>query len=330
MKRLPHGIKIFHDTHYLAIKKQWKAPFDYQAKAAGKKVRIEMTLALAELYQLRGAMVTLVADVGEYFNAACLIHDDIADEDEVRRGAPAVWVKYGLATALISGMYGYIEGLKLLARSGNLEVVRIGLESLEQMHVGQALDVQLNAGSRLPTLQEYRLTSETNTGCLFLLILNIFQVLKPAPNDMYLALRSTLLSLSVHYRFVNDYCDINHIPLFEKKGFAPDLDSGPKSYVMMVAGEVLDKRKRTTEEKRAIIHAYGQSGVFDEVIVHIDRAFKEVMDGFSEVEKSLKQHNHAGHAFGGNLTRLKALLQKLEFKQDVKDNFYLSMQNEAG
>jgi geranylgeranyl diphosphate synthase type I len=329
MELLLNNVDSSLHADYEQIKERWKLPFEYQEAQQGKNVRIELTSALAELYGIHGDIVDTVCDVAQKFNAACLMHDDIIDGDTVRRGAPAVWVKYGVAAALISGMYGYLDGLKLLARSGNVDLVKIGLRSLEDMHVGQCLDAQINAGNKLPTMTEYKLISETNTGCLFLLILNIFQALAPAPQPVYQSLKSMLLKLSVHYRFVNDYCDMNHIPWFEKKGFAPDLDGGPKSWLMMLSGKLLDRRVRTDDEKREIIRAYGEQGIFAEAMKEIDIAFEYVMRDMEKVEQQIQRQQwhpeEDGNFVDGKSARLKKLMQRLDFKQRPEDNYYSTL-----
>lgn len=325
MKQLPESTESFASQLYSETRTAWKRPFDYQENQPGKKVRIEMTEALAELYGVSGDIVAIVWTVAENFNDSCLMHDDIIDEDEVRRGAPAAWVKYGIPVALISGMYGYLAGLQALAGTRNVDLVRVGLESLERMHIGQCLDVKINSGKRLPTREEYRLISEANTGCLFLLILDAFQVLKPLPMAVYQPLRSLLLTLSLYYRFQNDYCDMNHIPWFEKKGFAPDLDSGPKSYLMLLAGKTLAKRIRSDEEKREIIRAYGQQGVFDQALQEMDDTFKKMLSDMDEVDNQIARYQAAQGETLGQARRFKALLQRLEFKQDLKDNYYLTL-----
>lgn len=157
-----------------------------------------------------------------------------------------------------------------------------------------------------------------------MLILNIFQALKPLPQTVYNPLKLMLLKLSVQYRFVNDYCDMNHIPWFDKKGFAPDLDGGPKSFLMMLSGKVLEKRQRTDQEKRDIIFSYGLQGVFDRALTEIDAMFTLVIKHLSEVEEQVGRLQGTREEAGSPL-RLRALIQGLDFRQQKKDNFYLTM-----
>ncbi|MGE1172634.1 polyprenyl synthetase family protein [Pseudomonas sp. BW7P1] len=150
---------------YATAKQDWIAPFDYQEQHAGMRVRTALTHALAALYHIEPELAQTLCHCVERFNTASLVHDDIVDQDRIRRGAPSVWVKFGVAMALVSGMYGYIDGLQRLSALNRLDLVSSGLESLEALHVGQCLDTQISEGNTLPTLDEYRFVAQTNTGC---------------------------------------------------------------------------------------------------------------------------------------------------------------------
>jgi len=202
---------------YAQARELWTLAFNYQEQHAGMKVRTALTLALADIYQLAPMHAQTLCQIVELFNTASLVHDDIIDEDPTRRGAPSVWVKFGIASALVSGMYGYIEGLQKLNALGDPNLIHAALGSLEALHIGQHLDTQLSAGDSLPTLDQYRFIAQANTGCFFMFILDSCQSLNPMPVAVYLALQDLMLELAVYYRYINDYCDINHTPHFKKK-----------------------------------------------------------------------------------------------------------------
>jgi geranylgeranyl pyrophosphate synthase len=300
----------------VAARQDWIAPFDYQEQHTGMKVRTALTHALATLYQIEPEQTQTLCQCVERFNTASLVHDDIVDQDRVRRGAPSVWVKFGVAMALISGMYGYIDGLQRLSALNRLDLVRSGLESLEALHIGQYLDTRISEGSSLPTLDEYRFVAQTNTGCFFTFILKVCQQIAPLPEPCYEELKKMLLELSVYYRFINDYCDINHIPHFTKKGFAPDLEGGPKSFLMILAGQTLTKKKRSKTQKRKIINEWGKAGVFSQALELMDNSFS-----------TTRQHlNHAKNNMNSrNFDQLEKFIQNIHFKQEPQDNFYESL-----
>lgn len=230
-------------TDYKVALAQWREAFEYQERVGGKKVRTAIALALSAVYKLAGHHTHVICEVIELINTSTLIHDDVLDGDKVRRGLPSVWAKFGVEIALNSGMCGYLAGLQRLAKSFNVGVLEAALTSLEHLHVGQHLDLQFSNGDVLPTREEYELIAQANTGCLFVFLLEACQCLAPIDEATYLELNALLLELAVYYRYVNDYSDVNHIPHYEKKGFAPDLEGGPKSILMILAKEPLRKGK---------------------------------------------------------------------------------------
>ncbi|MGE1154025.1 polyprenyl synthetase family protein [Pseudomonas kitaguniensis] len=309
------GIPVMNplSKQYASAKTSWSCAFEYQEQHAGKNVRTELALALAALYGIDTPGIEVVCQVVEKFNTASLVHDDIVDQDPIRRGAPAVWVKYGTGTALLSGMYGYIEGLQQLAKLNDPGLLDTGIKSLETLHIGQYLDAQLSEGQVLPTLEEYRFIAQTNTGCFFLFILDACQQIKPAPRPVHELLTALMLELSVYYRYINDYCDINHIPHFKKKGFAPDLEGGPKSFIMILADCACLKQKRTDAQKRQTIMAFGEAGVFSEALRVMD-------DSYLQLQRCLAKIRTLSQA--SPFQPLAKFFDDLKFQQAAHDNYY--------
>lgn len=298
---------------YKNAEAQWREAFEYQEKAGGKKVRTAITWGLSAIYKLPANQTEILCKATELKNTSTLIHDDILDGDPVRRGAPSVWAQYGLKIALNSGMYGYIAGLQRLADFSNVDILRAALNSLESMHVGQHLDLKFSDGNVLPTLKEYELIAKANTSCFFVFSLEVCQCLAPVDEDTYLKLMSLLLELGVYYRFVNDYCDVNHIPHFKKKGFAPDLEGGPKSFLMILAGKPLMKGKKTDAQKNRIIRAYGRAGVFDRALALITATYANIERRLETIRRKHPEYN---------LGPLEEVLSELRFQPDPADNYY--------
>lgn len=298
---------------YVEAKARWIKPFVYQERVRGKQVRTELAWALSALYRLPTYPVHVLCDAVERMNVASLIHDDLLDADRLRRGIPAVWKQYGSSVALISGMYGYLEGLHGLGELGDLSVMRAGLNCLESLHIGQYLDTQFSDGAVLPSLEEYRFIAQANTGCFFVFLLSACQCLNRLDEGIYGELESMLYELGVYYRYVNDYCDINYIPHFKKKGFATDLEGGPKSFLMILANQPLIKGARTAEQKNSIIRAWGEAGVFDVALVMIEETYQHILQGLDAVRK---------RDAGIDIRKLKGFLCDIHFQPGEDDNYY--------
>ncbi|WP_455930035.1 polyprenyl synthetase family protein [Pseudomonas fluorescens] len=301
----------FNEAWYASAKTQWSEPFKYQERAPGKRVRTELAWALAALYDLPAAQVHVLCIAIEQMNVSSLIHDDLIDGDDLRRGIPTVWRQYGTDVALVSGMYGYLEGLHTLAQLNNLNVLRAGVESLECLHIGQYHDAKVSNGEVLPTMEEYGCIAQANTGCFFVFLLKACQCLSALDTETYQRLESLLRLLSVYYRYVNDYCDINHIPHFEKKGFARDLEGGPKSFLMILAGQALVKGPLTSDQKKHIIRGFGEAGVFETALALMEQTFGQLLCDLD----AIKQRH-------GRIAALAVFLHDIHFQPGPDDDYY--------
>ena len=110
---------------------------------------------------------------------------------------------------------------------------------------------------------------------VFVFLLKACQCLKPLETQTYVLLERMLLLMGIYYRYVNDYCDINHIPHFEK-GFAMDLEGGPKSFLMILAGKALVKGA-LLQIKKQIIREYGDAGVFDAALALMEETYGQLL-----------------------------------------------------
>lgn len=301
------------DPVYASAKALWIEPFAFQEQFQGKRVRTELAWALAVLFGVPAAQANVLCEAVELMNTASLIHDDVFDGDCLRRGHPSVWAKYGSTVALVSGMHGYLAGLQSLTQLGDVNILRAGLNSLETLHIGQYLDVSFSEGSALPTLDEYRFIAQANTGCFFIFLLEACQCVSKLDAKLYAALRALLLELAVYYRYVNDYCDVNHIPHFAKKGFATDLEGGPKSFLMILAKTSLVKEKRSTEQKNHIIRAFGDAGV-------LDLALTLMQDTYDQILRHLEVIRQRGAK--RSTQRLEGFISDIHFQPSPEDNYY--------
>lgn len=304
---------LFNEAWYQRAQTQWLEPFVYQERSPGKRVRTELAWALSALYGLPSAQTHILCAAIEKMNLSSLIHDDLLDGDALRRGIPTVWKQYGVEVALISGMYGYLEGLRGLAEFDDINILRAGIESLKRLHVGQYLDAQVSAGDTLPTLEEYGHIAQANTGCFFVFLLEACQCLNALEAETYAVLERMMLLLGIYYRYVNDYCDINHIPHFEKKGFAMDLEGGPKSFLMILADKPLVKGVRTSDQKKHIIRAFGDAGVFEAALVLMEETYGQILHYLDVIRQ---------RPCVVDINALERFLRTIHFQPGPNDNYY--------
>ncbi|MGP1458496.1 MAG: FPP/GGPP synthase family protein [Treponema sp.] len=108
----------------------------------------------------------------EFVHTASLIHDDIEDSAEMRRGKPAAHIAYGLDTALNAGSWLYFEAAACIAALDadaelKTQLYSLYAEELRRLHLGQAMDIFWHRNPDLfPTAEEYSAMVRCKTGTL--------------------------------------------------------------------------------------------------------------------------------------------------------------------
>ncbi|ELZ83123.1 geranylgeranyl diphosphate synthase [Haloferax elongans ATCC BAA-1513] len=200
----------------------------YLLKAGGKRLRPTVSLLTAESLAdvepmsedyrafptLSGdAIDVMVAAVGiEVIQSFTLIHDDIMDDDALRRGVPAVHKEYDTETAILAGDTLYAKAFELLTKTGSdpadgLEAVRRLATTCTQICEGQALDIEFEHRTGvLP--DEYLQMVELKTAVLYGTAAAIPAVLMGADDDVVEALYQYGLKSGSAFQIQDDVLDL--------------------------------------------------------------------------------------------------------------------------
>jgi geranylgeranyl diphosphate synthase type I len=147
----------------------WQGSF-----ATGKAIRPTLALLAAEAVGAAPSDALPAAAAAELVHNFSLIHDDIIDSDELRRGRPAVWKAHGIPAAILIGDALHSEAFEiLLSRGGpNGGAAAAGrlAAAMREVVVGQAEDIQFTerpwTGEQAVTIAEYQAMAEAKTGAL--------------------------------------------------------------------------------------------------------------------------------------------------------------------
>jgi octaprenyl-diphosphate synthase len=140
----------------------------------GKRWRPLLMVLLAEsLGSAAGAEAALpLTPLVEFPHNASLIHDDIEDNSDERRGKPAVHLLYGTDTAINGGAFLYFLPLACLDAAplppeAKNRIYRLWGEYMRRLHLGQAMDIAWHRDfASLPALEDYERMCRLKTGCL--------------------------------------------------------------------------------------------------------------------------------------------------------------------
>ena len=174
--------------------------------SGGKRLRPMLTLACADMFGYQGdGHVTLAASV-EFMHTATLLHDDVVDESDMRRGKLAARKLWGNQASVLVGDYLLGQAFKMMVDVGSLESLRILSEASAVIAEGEVL--QLGAAKNITTSEEdYLRVIEAKTAALFAAAAEVGPVIAGESADMKQAARTYGMELGLAFQLVDDALD---------------------------------------------------------------------------------------------------------------------------
>ncbi|MCW1931894.1 polyprenyl synthetase family protein [Pararhodobacter zhoushanensis] len=175
-------------------------------EAGGKRIRPMMTLAAARLCGYEGdAHIKLAATV-EFIHTATLLHDDVVDESEQRRGRPTANLLWDNQSSVLVGDYLFARAFQLMVEPGNLRALTILSNASAVIAEGEVL--QLTAAQNIATDEAtYMTVIRGKTAALFSAATQVGPVIAGAPEAQVQALYDYGDALGICFQIVDDYLD---------------------------------------------------------------------------------------------------------------------------
>lgn len=175
-------------------------------EAGGKRIRPMMTLAAARLCGYEGdAHIKLAATV-EFIHTATLLHDDVVDESEQRRGRPTANLLWDNQSSVLVGDYLFARAFQLMVEPGNLRSLTILSNASAVIAEGEVL--QLTAAQNIATDEAtYMTVIRGKTAALFSAATQVGPVIAGAPEAQVQALYDYGDALGICFQIVDDYLD---------------------------------------------------------------------------------------------------------------------------
>ncbi len=177
--------------------------------APGKRLRPAMTIACGRLFGRAAAPLSAMAAAVELLHTATLIHDDVVDQSDSRRGEPTLYSVVGNAVAILAGDYLFAQAAATAAETNNLRIIRLFADSVRTLCTGQ-IDESSRSGAERYELDRaaYYRTIEAKTAALFVLACESGAILGEATLEQADALRRYGRSLGLAFQIVDDVLDI--------------------------------------------------------------------------------------------------------------------------
>lgn len=139
---------------------------EYIIGAGGKRLRPAVLLLVARAVGYRGTAHVLLAAVVEFIHTATLLHDDVVDESDLRRGRATANARFGNAASVLVGDFLYSRSFQMMVDAGSMRVMRILADATNRIAEGEVLQL-LNVHDPSVNEERYFSVVERKTATLF-------------------------------------------------------------------------------------------------------------------------------------------------------------------
>ena len=206
---------------------------EYLRAGGGKRIRPALLLLAAKLLGYKGTGAVKLASVVEIIHTATLVHDDIIDEADTRRGRPAANTRWGNSKCVLAGDWLYMQAFKIAVQARNFRILDVLIELTQQMVEGELLQMEklgkpISLGEHLDLI--YR-----KTACLFSASMRVGGILGGATEQQEERLGQYGRNLGMAFQIVDDVLDLTASESVLGKPVASDLREGKATMAVIHA-----------------------------------------------------------------------------------------------
>jgi octaprenyl-diphosphate synthase len=200
--------------------------------AGGKRLRPLLTLAAAQLCGYTGDRHIKLAACVEFIHTATLLHDDVVDHSDKRRGLDTANAIWGNKASVLVGDFLFSRSFQLMVEDGSLEVLRILSGASATIAEGEVAQL-LTANNMATTEEEYLAVIRAKTAALFSAAAEIGAVIADRPQTEQQALHEYGLNLGLAFQISDDVLD--YAPNSLGKNMGDDFRDGKVTLPIILA-----------------------------------------------------------------------------------------------
>ncbi|SFV89607.1 Octaprenyl diphosphate synthase / Dimethylallyltransferase / (2E,6E)-farnesyl diphosphate synthase / Geranylgeranyl pyrophosphate synthetase [hydrothermal vent metagenome] len=208
----------------------------YIINAGGKRLRPLLLLLCARATHYQGTHHHLMAVVIELIHTATLLHDDIVDESELRRGKDTANEVWGNAASVLVGDFLYSRAFEMMVKPASMQIMTILAKATNEIAQGEVLQL-LNCQNAALTEAEYYQVIERKTAVLFQAATQIGGILSAVDEAQERALKNYGLHLGNAFQLIDDVLDYQSDADTMGKEVGDDLSEGKTTLPIIYALE---------------------------------------------------------------------------------------------
>jgi octaprenyl-diphosphate synthase len=215
---------------------------EYLRNGGGKRIRPALLLLSSKLFNYEGRGAVRLGAVVEIIHTATLVHDDIIDEAQTRRGRPAANTQWGNSKCVLAGDWLYMQAFKVALQERNFRILDTLIELTQQMVEGELL--QIEKLGKLISLDEYFDLIYRKTACLFSVCMRMGAILGGATPEQEECLSQYGRNLGMAFQIVDDVLDLTASESILGKPVASDLREGKATMAVIHALELCEPKEK--------------------------------------------------------------------------------------
>jgi len=247
---------------------------EYLARTKGKRIRPALFLLCSRLLGVKSDRDVPLATVIEFLHTATLIHDDIIDDADTRRGRATVNAIWGNELTVLLGDYLYLRAMDIALTPRKIEVLDTLTQVTMKLIEGEMIQLAKRGDIEI-TEDEYMEIVQRKTAFLFSGCGRIPAILADAPEASTTSITDYCFNLGISFQIVDDILDFTGEGKVLGKPVASDLSEGTATLPVIYALESADQSERetvrkimeqgysTSEERQQILHILKKYGTLD-------------------------------------------------------------------
>ncbi|MDH2926604.1 octaprenyl diphosphate synthase [Lonepinella koalarum] len=235
----------------------------YIIQGGGKRIRPTIALLAARAVNYQGELMPTCATFIEFIHTASLLHDDVVDESELRRGKPTANATFGNAASVLVGDFIYTRAFQLMAKLKSLKMLQIMSDATNVLAEGEVQQL-MNVHDPDTTEQNYLKVIYRKTARLFEVSAQSAAVLSNASAEIELALQSYGRYVGTAFQLIDDILDYSANAVELGKNIGDDLAEGKPTLPLLHAMQHGSPNQR--ELIRNAILEGGKRDIIDDVL----------------------------------------------------------------
>ncbi len=230
---------------------------EYLRAGGGKRIRPALLLLASRLFGNGRRGAVQLGAVVEIIHTATLVHDDIIDEAQTRRGRAAANTQWGNSKCVLAGDWLYMQAFKIAVQQRNFRVLDVLIDLTQMMVEGELL--QMEKLGQLISEEEHFDLIYRKTACLFSVCMRMGAVLARATEEQEQRLGEYGRHLGMAFQIADDVLDLTASEEVLGKPVGSDLREGKVTLAVIYA------LQKCTAAERQLIETVLREGAFNSV-----------------------------------------------------------------